>query len=208
MVSIMSELLGSFATFLSTYGYFGLFVVSFIAACALPVPSSSMLALSGALAAKGDMNIYAVLGVALAGNVAADWFAFFVARNYGVSTLRRVGFGHILDSKIFSGLEAYVTSHAPSIIYVTRVVTSAGPAVNILAGLGKTRVRTFVVYDVLGELSFVLLFGLSGYYLGDAWQNNTDFILKGVLVLISLGVVGGIAQHVLRTRMSVANSNA
>lgn len=206
MLEIFQQVLVAFANFLATYGYVGLFAVSFIAAFALPVPSSSVLALSGALAARGDMNIYAVLIVALAGNLSADWFAFFVARRYGLATLRRLGFSRILKSTIFNKLEGYVTIHAPSIIYVTRVVTQAGPAVNILAGLGSVRTRTFLLYDVIGELTFVLLFGLSGYFLGDAWQNNTDFLLKGMFVVVSFGIFGGIAQHVVHMQTTTQGS--
>lgn len=207
MVSVISELLTSFATFLGAFGYFGLFAVSFIAAFALPVPSSSILSLSGALAAKGDMNIYAVLATAFFGNVCADLLAFWIARVYGITTLRRWGFGRILDSELFSSFDRYISIHAPSIIYVSRVVTSAGPAVNILAGLGKVRARVFIVFGMLGEVSFVLLFGLSGYFLGDAWQNNTGFLFKGLLVLILLGAIGGVAQYALRTRLSEHRDN-
>ena len=194
----IATLLSSITAVLVTYGYIGLFAVSFIAALALPIPSSVALAGFGALAAQGSFNIYAVLAVAFAGNVAADIFGYTAARRYGEETLLKLGFKRVMRLQGFRTLERYMHDFPQAIIYVTRLVTEAGPAVNILAGLAKVSFRTFVFFDVIGEASYVLLFGLTGYFLGDAWENNTSFLLKGVLVLISLGLAVGTAQMLLR----------
>jgi membrane protein DedA with SNARE-associated domain len=181
---------------LATYGLPGLFVVSFIAALAIPIPAYVVLAGAGALAAQGEMNIAVVLLVALAGNVAADILGYFLARKYGKEILRKIGFKKLLDSSVFLTMEQSIKDFPQTIIYVTRLITEAGPIVNILSGLSGISYRTFIIFDILGEASYVSLFGLSGYCLGDAWKNNTNFIFKGLIALTLFALLLGIVRKI------------
>ena len=204
------------ASVLSTYGYPGLFIVSFLSAIAIPIPASVAIAASGALAAQGYLNIYLVLLVSLLGNVAADVCAYLVAKRYGEALFIKIGFGRLLRSGVYRRLARYIQEFPQIIIYSTRFITEAGPAVNILSGLSGVPYRTFLLYDLIGETSYVLLFALAGYFLGDAWQDNTAFLFKGALVLVSLGVTIAIVQMILRRRLrgsstqrlSSSNTNA
>ncbi len=96
MVLNISSILNSVTAILATYGLPGLFIVSFIAAFAIPIPAYVVLAGAGALAAQGQMNIAVVLLVALAGNVSADILGYFLARKYGKEILRKIGFRKLL----------------------------------------------------------------------------------------------------------------
>lgn len=192
----ISSILNSVATILSTYGLPGLFIVSFIAAFAIPIPAYVVLAGAGALAAQGEMNIAVVLLVALAGNVSADILGYFLARKYGKEILRKIGFNRLLDSSVFLTMEQSIKDFPQTIIYVTRLITEAGPIVNILSGLSGISYRTFIIFDILGEASYVSLFGLSGYYLGDAWKNNTNFIFKGLIALTLFALLLGIVRKI------------
>ncbi len=200
MFESLSAFLDTAAEYFAGYGYAGLFGVSFIAAFALPIPSSIALAVSGALAAQGHLNLWYVLGIALAANVLGDVMGFSLARAYGRAFFENVGLGFLLRTRAYLWLDEYLTAFPQAIIYTTRLMTEAGPTVNVLAGISRVRVRTFLLYDLLGEASYVLLFGLAGYFLGDAWRNNSGFLFKGLLVLILLGSIGGVSQYVLRTR--------
>ncbi len=208
MLAALNALLSTLATTFADYGYIGLFAVSFIAAFALPIPSSVALAVSGALAAEGYLNIWYVLVVALCANVLADLIGFFLARRYGREVIESIGLSFMLRSRAYRWLDGYIEAFPQSIIYTTRLMTEAGPAVNLLAGISSVRTRTFLLFDLLGEASYVLLFGLAGYFLGDAWQSNSDFLFKGLLMLVSLGAVGGVAQYVLRARTETTNTHA
>ena len=201
MVASISTMLDALAEVFAGYGYAGLFAISFVAAFALPIPSSIALAVSGALAAEGYLNVWYVLAVALCANVLADVIGFSLARAYGRIVFESVGLGFILRSRAYVWLDQYLAAFPQAIIYTTRLMTEAGPTVNVLAGLSRVRFRTFLTYGLLGEASYVLLFGLAGFFLGDAWRNNSGFLFKGLLVLILLGTIGGVAQYLLRTRI-------
>ena len=187
-------------TTLLVYKYTLLFAVSFLAALALPLPSSLLLAASGAFAAQGYMNISEVLGVAFLGNVGADVLGYVLAKRYGALLIERVGLGQLLHLRIYHMLETWMRQFPQLLVFTTRFITEIGPAVNILAGLTRIPLRTFLIADFVGEACYVLLFGLTGYFLGDAWQNNTGFLWKGAGVIVSFGVVVAVFQLILRKR--------
>lgn len=190
----ISAVLNSVNTSLMAYGYEGLFISSFLSALAIPIPAYIALAGMGALAAQGYFNIYVVLGVALIANVLADLTGYSLARKYGEETMKKLGFGRVLRSKPFHTFEKYINEFPQAIIFITRMITEAGPVVNVLSGLSRVPKRTFIIYDIIGEACYVLLFGLAGYFLGDAWKNNADFIYKGVAVLVTFGLMLGVLQ--------------
>jgi membrane-associated protein len=182
---------------LVTYGYVGLFISSFVSALAIPIPAYIVLAGAGALAAQGHFNIFLVLLIAIVGNVSADLIDYYLARQYGEKTLRKFGFGRLLNSRAYKSIRGYLNEYPQTIIYVTRLVTEAGPVVNILSGLNDVPYKTFVFFDIIGESSYVLLFGLAGYFLGDAWQNQTNFLFKGLAVLVLLGIFTGVGRSLM-----------
>lgn len=189
-----------------SYGYEGLFVSSFISAIAVPIPAYIALAGLGALAAQGYFNIFIVLIVALLGNVLADLLGYYLALKYGEETLKKLGFSRLLTSKPFHTLEKYINEFPQTIVFITRLVTEAGPVVNILAGLTKVPKKTFITFDIIGESCYVLLFALAGYFLGDAWKNNTGFLYKGIGVMVTFALLVGVAQilmHRLRKAKTI-----
>lgn len=87
----MATILSAFLSFLLIYKYIGLFAVALLAALALPLPSSSILAAAGAFSAQGYFNITAVLVVALIGNITGDALGYFIARYCGTTFLKKLG---------------------------------------------------------------------------------------------------------------------
>lgn len=187
IASLTSFFIGSFLTFILVYKYAALFGIAFTAAFLIPIPSSTILVAAAAFASQGYFNIYVVLSVALAGNICGDWSGYILARRYGEEVLVKIGFRRILSSKKYKLVQEYILSFPYTVIYFSRFLTELGPAVNILSGLAKVPYRTYLIFEVLGESSYVLLFGLAGYYLGGQWENNLTFITKSGLTMFGIG---------------------
>lgn len=197
MEALISSFLDSFLTFLLLYKYAALFLIAFTAALALPLPASTTLAAAGAFASQGYLNLYAVLLVALAANVAGDITGYLLARRYGEEILRKIGFRRLLRSSAYHRFRDYLLDFPQSVVYVTRFLTEVGPAVNLLSGLARIPYRTFFTFDVLGEASYVLLYGLVGYFLGSQWESSLGFLARAVLMIVSVGVTINVIQILL-----------
>jgi membrane protein DedA with SNARE-associated domain len=189
IATLTSWLLSTLLSFILLYKYQALFGIAFLAALALPLPASSTLAAAGAFASQGYMNIYTVFVVAFLGNLAADATGYFIARIYGKRLLRKIGFGRLLDGEHYHDLEDYLKHFSSSLIFLSRFLTQVGPTVNILAGLTEVSYRKFFIVDIVGELTYVSVYLLVGYVLGNEWENNIGFLAEAALVIISLGLL-------------------
>lgn len=196
----MATIIGSFLTFLLLYKYQALFSITVVAAFLLPLPASTTIAAAGAFASQGYLNLPLVLLVAFLGNVLGDAAGYLIARRYGIPVLKKIGFERLMRSHRYHMLQDYILNFPQSLIYVTRFLTQAGPAVNILAGIAGVPYRQFFLYDVLGEASYVLLYAFAGYFLGTQWEANLSFASKGAFVVISIGLVILLIQAMLYRR--------
>jgi membrane protein DedA with SNARE-associated domain len=61
--------------------------------------------------------------------------------------------------------------------------------------------RTFFGVSILGEIAYVLTYGLVGYYLGSAWENNLGFLFQATSVIIIFGVTLSLIQYGVFKRM-------
>lgn len=184
----MSAILFATFSYILLYKYLALFIVAYLAALLLPLPSNTSLLAAGAFASQGYLNIYLVLLVALTANVSGDITGFLLSRRYGKEFLKKVGFRKMIESEKYMSLEEFIFENSRMTIYVTRFVGQIGPLVNIVTGLSEEiTFKKFFIYGIAGELTYVLCLGLTGYFLGSTWQNFTtslELISLSILLLI------------------------
>ena len=197
----MEFILSTFLTFLLLYTYVGLFLISFLAALLLPLPSSSILAAAGAFAAQGYFSISYVLIAAFMGNILGDTTGYFLAQKIGTTTLQKIGFRKILTSSLYTKLVLYMKKFSFSLIFFSRFLTGVGPLVNILSGSTGISKQQFFVIAIIGEIAYVLLYGMTGYFLGSEWENNIGFLFEATLVIIALGATISTIQYGFFKRM-------
>lgn len=190
----MEAILDLFLSFLLLYQYPALFLITFVAAFIIPLPSSSTLFAASAFASQGYMNFTLVLLVAYAGNIAGDNAGHLLSKRYGKEVMQKFGFYKALESKKYRIVENLIRTNPRAIIFFSRFFTGVCPAVNILTGVASVRYRLFLATDLIGEAIYVLLYGFAGYLLGTQWENSFDFFLKGGVLIISLGVFILLAQ--------------
>lgn len=185
----MEAIFNTLLAFLLLYNYAGIFVISFLAAFLLPLPSSSLLAAAGAFFAQGYFTISYVLIAAFLGNILGDAAGYFIAEKMNTSFLEKIGFKKILTSKLYIRLSATTKTFSYSLIFFSRFVTAIGPLINIASGSMRFSKRHFFMIAAAGELAYVLLYGLTGYFLGSEWENNLSFLLEATFVIVTLGLI-------------------
>ena len=187
----MNAILSAILSYLLIYKYPALFAITYLASILLPLPSDTALLAAGAFAGQGFLNIYWVISAALAGSVLGDLTGFIVARKYGREFLMKIGLRKMIMSEKYTKLEKFIADNSRSTIFITRFIGQIGPLVNILAGLSEMPIKKFLLYEILGTATDVLAIGLSGYFLGSAWQNLTEVIeLVGIgLIIIAIAIV-------------------
>ncbi len=175
----MSALLSGFLSFILLYKYWAIFLIICSASFILPLPANAILVALGAFASQGYLSLWGVLITAIMTNIGTDCFAYFLTHRYGKSVLDRLLIR--LDGKL-AVLEKNLRTYAFGTIFLTRIAGPFAPYVNFLSGLIGVPFSKFLLADVIGNAPSISFFVLSGYILGNHWQ---DF-------LANISLIGGI----------------
>lgn len=170
--------------FLLLYKYTAIFLVTFLAAFALPLPSSTTLMTAAGFASQGYLDVWLVIFFGVLGNVLADNMSHLIARNADHLFLTRFGLKKITGSNLYRSLEEHLRKHLLLIIFLSRFEVIATITVNVLTGLIKIRYRPFFLIGLAGEVAQVSLFVGLGYFFGGNWENIITSLGEGAFLFI------------------------
>lgn len=162
-------------------------LILFIAALGAPLPASLLVIAVGAFSQQGILTWYSVALLGLIGVVLGDVLSFGIG--YFAKDWVDARFGQSRNWK--SARDAF-DSRAGMAIYVTRfLITALAVPTNLIAGGSGIKFRRFLTYDILGELTWILLYGGLGYWFGTQWEVVSDFMSNFGGLLLGLVVLGG-----------------
>ena len=174
------------------YKYTALFIVTFLASLAVPIPAGSLLIASAAFASQGYFNIYLLLFVVVIANLLGDNISYWLARIYGEKVLSRVPFiKKILNSKNFIVIERNIAKRPGLVIIISRFEVISTLTINFICGLGRTTYKKFMKYEIIGTFCSVFFYAFIGYTFGDSWQAVNKLIGNFSLlffIAIALGI--------------------
>ncbi len=178
---------------ITTYGgwtYGILFAVIFIETglVVMPfLPGDSLLFAAGTFAALGSLNVWYLLGLLMVAAVGGD------AANYSI--------GHYLGERAYQikwikkehleKTHAFFEKHGGKAIFLARFVPIVRTFAPFVAGVGKMSYAYFAAYNVIGGITWVLLFTLAGYFFGNIpfVRRNFEYVIV-VIILISVLPMG------------------
>lgn len=175
---------------LSTLGVYGLpvlFTSLLIGCIGVPMPASLLLLAAGSFVEQGDMSLWPVLALSAAGSILGDNVGYALGRWGG----RRVS-GRL--SRLVGGEERLKTvakwsrrRGGAGIFFSRWLLTPLGPVVNLTSGLTGYSWPRFLLYDVLGEALWVVLYVMLGRFFSDRVQEMSD--LLGDFVWMTVGLL-------------------
>lgn len=186
----MDNFIQDMLTYILLYKYVALFLITFFAAFALPLPSTTALMTAAGFASQGYLNVGLVIFWATLGNVAADNVSYWLARRYGVTIFEKIGF-RISTASVFSFVKERLRKHARWVIFGSRFEVIMTISVNVLCGITRARYRTFFWYGMLGEVAQVVFFVGIGYFFGSTLADIIS-LLGEFTSLVIVGVLAGL----------------
>lgn len=188
-MSLIDQLLAA----LLLYGQPALFSVIVIAAVGAPLPVSLMLVAAGSFVEQGEMKLWQVIIVASAAAVLGDQIGYGVARWIGRRLVARIS--HKIGGKAkIRKVEALAKHWGGSGIFFSRwLVTSLGPWLNVTSGIADYPWRRFILWAVLGDVLWVVLYVMLGYIFSDRVQAIAEvlgylaWVILGFIVMVILG---------------------
>jgi len=175
------------------YGLPVLFGVILICSVGIPFPVSLMLVAAGSFVQQGDMKLWQVIVVASVAAIAGDQVAYCLGRWGGRRLIGRVSRSIGVEAQIKQA-EALTRRWSGAGIFLSRwLVTALGPWVNVTSGIAGYPWRSFLLWDVLGEVLWVVLYVTLGYVFSDRVQamaeilGNLAWVVAGLIVALILG---------------------
>ena len=181
---------------LSTLGVYGLpvlFGTLLVSAIGIPIPSSLLLLAAGSFIEQGDMTLWPVLALSAMGAIVGDNVGYALGR-WGGRRLSKPLTRFVGGERQFRRGEDWLKRWQGAGIFFSRwLLTPLGPVVNITCGMTGYSWPRFLVYDVLGEALWVILYVLLGKFFSDRVQAMSEllgdlmWLIMGLLFVVVLG---------------------
>jgi membrane-associated protein len=148
------------------------------------LPGDSLLFAAGTFAALGSLNVWGLIGLLIVAAVGGD------AVNYSI--------GHYLGERAYNikwikrehleKTHAFFEKHGGKAIFLARFVPIVRTFAPFVAGIGKMSYSYFATYNVVGGITWVVLFTLLGYFFGNIPFVKSNFELV-IIVIILISIV-------------------
>jgi membrane protein DedA with SNARE-associated domain len=188
--------------FVAHYGLWVVFVVVFLEVAGLPfIPGEAALIAAGALASQGHGSIVAIIALAIAAAVAGALLGYVVGRRWGRELLGRWPWFERVTHKGVERSQEFFHRHGSKAVFLGRFVPVLRATLGWMAGVGRMRFGSFLLWNVAGAVAWGFLIGLLAYYLGQAVVDaiERDLGIGIAIIAAILLVLAGI--HLLRRRM-------
>jgi membrane protein DedA with SNARE-associated domain len=177
----------------SLYGVPALFGILVVTCLGVPFPGTLMLLAVGSFVAQGDMKLWQVLVVGSAGAIGGDQIGYWLGRWGGRRLVHRIT-DKVGGADMIKRAEAFAQHWGGAGIFFSRwLVGPLGPWINLSSGITEYPWPRFTLWDVLGEMLWVVLYVILGKTFSDRVQGlaellgNLTWVIVGVIAAIILG---------------------
>lgn len=168
-------------SFLETWGYLAVFVLSFISAMGLPVGAEVAIIYGGVLA-SGDvahephhLNLALVIVVAILAEVLGSLAGYLIGYFGGRTLVDRAGRYVLLTHRDLDRAEAWFARRGEPVVLFGRFIPLLRSFVSFAAGLGEMAFAKFLLFTVIGCAVWCTALTRLGYSLGGTYHH----VLKG-----------------------------
>ena len=155
------------------------------------LPGDSLLFAAGGIAAVGGMNIHLMVALLIAAAILGDATNFTIGKYFGARLFSNS------DSKIFrqshlAKTHAFYEKYGGKTIIIARFVPIVRTFAPFVAGMGSMHYGTFIRYNIIGAVLWVLSFSYAGYFFANipVVKNNLALVMVAIIVISILpGVI-------------------
>ena len=190
-------------------GLYVLFLLVAAESAGLPLPGETALVAAGVLAARGHMDIAAVIAVAAAAAIIGDNAGYWIGRTGGRRLLTKWSWLERHASRVLPWSERFFAKHGPKTLFIGRFVAVLRVTAAWLAGISKMPWWRFLLWNAAGGICWAITIGLVAFYAGNAAAEAISrYGLYGALAVIVVAVGVWLGFRFWRRRMLGAGSKA
>ncbi len=160
------------------------------------LPGDSLLFVSGALAASGNMYVHTLFLVLAAASFLGDNTNYWIGRFLGPKVFSRKD-SLLLNPKYLERTQGFYDRHGGKTVVIARFVPIVRTFAPFVAGIGKMDYSRFVMFAFGGAILWIGSLVYAGYFFGNIpWvKNNLSLVIIGIVVL---SILPGIVEFLRR----------
>jgi membrane-associated protein len=161
------------------------------------LPGDSLLFTAGAIAATGALNPHTVALLLITAAILGDTVNYWIGHYVGPKVFNKQK-SLFFNPKHLERTHRFYEKHGGKTIIIARFVPIVRTFAPFVAGIGQMTYARFLTYNVVGGITWVLLFTYGGYFFGNLPMVKKNFSLV-ILVIIILSVMP-IVIELIRSR--------
>ncbi|MDD3771965.1 MAG: DedA family protein [Weeksellaceae bacterium] len=187
------------AEFIRDYGYWIyaiLFLIIFIETgiVVMPfLPGDSLLFAAGMLAAQpNELNVGIVIVLLLIAAVSGDSLNYSIGKKFGMKVTKIKIFGkQFVQQEHIDKTHSFYEKYGSKTIVIARFVPIVRTLAPFVAGIGRMSYATFITYNVVGAILWVVGITLVGYFLGNVpiIKDNFSTVVIGIVLISILPII-------------------
>jgi membrane protein DedA with SNARE-associated domain len=190
MPSFLLPIANWFKDVIQAVGYPGIFLAMLVEGIVTPIPSEVIMPFAGYLASQGQFNIALVILVGSLGAVIGSTGAYYIGYSLGRPFIRRYGKYFRLKEEHIVKAEDWFERYGDAAIFIGHALPGTRSFISFPAGIGKMKLRNFMIFTFSGAMIWNTVLALLGYFLGEAVFDLAEtFEYFDIAVLLGLLLV-------------------
>lgn len=176
-----------------TWTYLILFLIIFVetGVVVMPfLPGDSLLFAAGMLAAQpNELNVWLLIGLLLIAAITGDSLNYSIGKHFGMRITKFKLFGkQVVKEEQIEKTHTFYEKYGSKTIVIARFVPIVRTLAPFVGGIGRMHYGTFLTYNVVGAILWVVGITLAGYFLGNIPIIRDNFS-QVVLIIIFLSIL-------------------
>lgn len=189
MLGGITEFLGGLIiSWISLFGYFGIFFVIVLESIIVPIPSEFILPFAGFLVYQGSLDFVLVIIAATVGSVFSSIISYYIGYYGGRPFFKKYGKYMLITEKELKSSEKWFEKHGHKAVFAGRMIPGIRSLISIPAGIAKMKMGRFLAYTTLGSLPWNIALVYIGFALGEQWQTIGQY-LDILDIIVVIGVI-------------------
>ena len=162
------------------------------------LPGDSLLFGLGAIAAMGALKVewlFVMLSIAA---IAGDTVNYMIGHYVGPRVFARES-GRFFKKEYLERTHRFYEKYGGKTIVIARFVPIIRTFAPFVAGIGSMTYSRFIVYNIVGGISWIALFIFGGYYFGNLSMVKRNFTLV-IFAIIFISILPGVIEYVRQRR--------
>jgi membrane-associated protein len=177
-------------------GYVGLFAIIFTETglfFGFFLPGDSLLVTAGLLCSQAGfgLNVWLLGGILTVAAIVGDTVGYNIGKTTGPRIFKRED-SLLFNRKHLLRAQAFYEKHGGKTIILARFMPIVRTFAPVVAGVGQMEYRSFLIYNVVGGITWIWSMLMTGYVLGRYIPGIDQHIEKVILVVIFLSILPGI----------------